>query len=97
VSGRDLASTRIFNCCESKDNHNMMDVRKTTNYQVVFQREGHDIETLYWTGSRGEIRKLSAEFALKCGADVFQIVRLAGSDPERRSRRLPISRPRRDR
>jgi hypothetical protein len=73
----------------------MTDVRKPMNYQVVFQRDGHDIETLYWAGSRGEIRKLSAEFALKCGADVFQIVRLAGSDPGGRSGRAPISRPRR--
>jgi hypothetical protein len=69
----------------------MKRVRKTTSYQVVFQREGHDIETLYWTGSLHEVRELSREIAFKCGADIFQITKLTGRKKDGWSERAPFS------
>ena len=36
--------------------------------EVVFQRKGYDVETLYWAGSLHEVQQLAAEIALKGGA-----------------------------
>jgi hypothetical protein len=54
--------------------------RKLQSCEVVFQREGHDIETLYWAGSMIEARELAREIAFKGGADAFRIVEFTGSD-----------------
>jgi hypothetical protein len=47
--------------------------------EVVFQREGYDVETLYWAGSMEEVRELAEEIAFKGGADTYRIVELHGS------------------
>ena len=46
----------------------------TVSYQVVFQREGHRIQTIYWTGSMEETRELAKEIARRLAADNFQII-----------------------
>lgn len=46
-------------------------------YQVVFLREGHDIETLYWAGPLEETRQLAQRIALLGGADAVRIVGLS--------------------
>jgi hypothetical protein len=43
---------------------------------VVFQREGHDVETLYWAGSIAEARELARGIAFRGGADAFRIIEL---------------------
>jgi hypothetical protein len=42
------------------------------SYQFIFQREGHCIETIYWTGSLEETRELAKRFARRLVADDFQ-------------------------
>jgi len=41
--------------------------------EVVFQREGYDVETLYWAGSMEEVRELAEEIAFMGGADTYRI------------------------
>ena len=50
-------------------------------YQVVFYRNGLDIETLYWVGSFEETRALARKIACKGGAEfrIFKQVYLEGS------------------
>lgn len=48
--------------------------RNRESCEVVFQRGGHDIETLYWAGSSEETCELARNIAYKCGADTFRIV-----------------------
>ncbi len=48
------------------------------NYEVVFQREGYDVETIYWAGSIEEVRQLAKEIAFRGGADTYRIVELSG-------------------
>jgi hypothetical protein len=47
--------------------------------EVVFQREGYDVETLYWAGSMEEVRELAEEIAFRGGADTYRIVDISGS------------------
>jgi hypothetical protein len=47
--------------------------------EVVFQREGYDVETLYWAGSMQEVRELAQEIAFRGGADAYRIVEFSGS------------------
>ena len=49
--------------------------------EVVFQREGYDVETLYWSGSTEEVRELAEEIALRGGADTYRIVEFSDSGP----------------
>jgi hypothetical protein len=49
--------------------------------EVVFQREGHDVETLYWAGPMEEVRVLAEEIALRGGADTYRIVEFSDSRP----------------
>ena len=49
------------------------------NCEVVFQREGYDVETLYWAGSMEEVRELAEEIAFRGGADNYRIVEFSGS------------------
>jgi hypothetical protein len=44
------------------------------SYQVAFQREGHPIQTIYWTGSLEETRELAKGIARRLAADDFQII-----------------------
>jgi hypothetical protein len=46
--------------------------------EVVFQRKGYDVETLYWAGSLHEVQQLAAEIALKGGADSYRINEFSG-------------------
>jgi hypothetical protein len=47
--------------------------------EVVFQREGYDVETLYWAGSMEEVQELAEEVAFRGGADTYRIVEFSGS------------------
>ena len=47
-------------------------------YEVVFQREGYDVELLYWAGSMEEVRELAQEIAFRGGADAYRIVEFSG-------------------
>ena len=49
--------------------------------EVVFQRDGYDVERLYWSGSMQEVRELAEEIALRGGADTYRIVEFSDSDP----------------
>jgi hypothetical protein len=46
--------------------------------EIVFQREGCDVETLYWSGSMEEVRELAQEIAFRGGADTYRIVEFSG-------------------
>ncbi len=54
--------------------------RNPLSCEVVFQRGGHDVETLYWAGPMEEVRELAQEIAFKGRADTFRIVEFAGND-----------------
>jgi hypothetical protein len=43
------------------------------SYQIVFQKDGRDIQTVYWNGSLEEARSLATQIANECEADAFQI------------------------
>ena len=43
------------------------------SYKVSFQKNGREIETLYWNGSLEETRRLATQVAIECKADAFQI------------------------
>jgi hypothetical protein len=49
--------------------------------EVIFQREGYDIETLYWAGSMAEAQELAQEIAFRGGADAFRIIEFVGDRP----------------
>jgi hypothetical protein len=49
--------------------------------EVVFQREGYEVETLYWSGSMEEVRELAEEIAFRGGADTYRIVEFSDSGP----------------
>jgi hypothetical protein len=46
--------------------------------EIVFQREGYDVETLYWAGLMEEVRELAQEIAFRGGADTYRIVEFSG-------------------
>jgi hypothetical protein len=50
------------------------------NYQVVFQREGHNIETIVWNGPLTETRKLARKVAVLLDSDVFRIIDLTSGE-----------------
>jgi len=43
------------------------------SYRVVFQKDGRDIETFYWSGSLEETQRLARQMGTKCDADAFRI------------------------
>jgi hypothetical protein len=55
--------------------------RNLLSCEVVFQREGYDVETLYWAGSKEEVRELAQEIAFKGGADTYRIVEFSPKAP----------------
>jgi hypothetical protein len=61
----------------------MSSYRYSDNHQraceVVFQRGGYDVETLYWAGSVQEVRELAEAIARRGGADAYRIVELSRS------------------
>jgi hypothetical protein len=52
--------------------------RDTQSCEVIFQREGCDVETLYWAGSMAETQELAQAIAFRGGADAFRIIELVG-------------------
>jgi hypothetical protein len=56
--------------------------KKLRSCEVVFQREGYDVETLYWAGSMEEVRELAEEITFRVGAATYRIVEFSGSRPE---------------
>ena len=52
------------------------------DYQVVLERNGLDIETLYWTGSLNETRELARRVAVERDADVIRILQFDGGGQE---------------
>lgn len=55
--------------------------RSTQSCEVTFQREGFDVETLYWAGSMAEAQELAREIAFRGGADAFRIIEFVGDRP----------------
>ena len=53
--------------------------RSLQSCELIFQREGHDVETLYWAGSMAEAQELAREIAFRGGADGFRIIEFTGS------------------
>jgi hypothetical protein len=48
--------------------------RDTLTYQIVFQRGGRYLGTIYWTGSLEETRVLAKRIALLLAADDFRMI-----------------------
>jgi hypothetical protein len=48
--------------------------RDTLTYQVVFQRGGRCIGTIYWTGSLEETQVLAKRIALRLAADDLRMI-----------------------
>ena len=59
--------------------------------EVVFQREGYDVETLYWSGSVEEVRGLAQEIAFKGGAHAYRIVEFSDNGPGNEHLSAPTS------
>ena len=55
--------------------------RDAVSYHIIFQREGHCIETIYWTGSLEETRELARRFARRLVVDDFQITEFNTDTP----------------
>jgi len=49
--------------------------------EVVFQRGGYDVQTLYWTGSIEEVRELARHIASRGGADTYRINEVRAAVP----------------
>ena len=49
------------------------------SYEVVFQRDGYDVETLYWSGSMEEVGELAEDIASRGGADTYRIAEFSDS------------------
>ena len=62
-------------------------------FQVVLQRGGQDLQTLYWKGSLGETQKLARAIALELDADLFRIIDLDGCGVEVYSEHHPFEDP----
>jgi hypothetical protein len=54
--------------------------KNSPSCEVVFQREGHDVETVYWAGPMEEVRELARKIALKGGAQTYRVVEFTGGD-----------------
>ena len=48
--------------------------RSTQGWEVIFQREGFDVETIYWAGPMAEAQELGREIVFRGCADAFRIV-----------------------
>ena len=69
-----------FSRCESMLAFEHFD-RSPQGCEVIFQRGGYDVETLYWSGSIAEVQKLAREIAFRGGADAFRIIEFVGDRP----------------
>jgi hypothetical protein len=59
-------------------------------YKIVVQRNDSEIDTLYWNGSLEETINLAREIGIKCEADRFRVIELAGCGAEVRSEETPF-------
>ena len=66
------------------------------SYQVVFESERREIETVYWTGSLDETRRLARQIARKCQAESFRILGLPNGAVEVCLERSPFEFPESD-
>jgi hypothetical protein len=48
------------------------------SYQVVIEKGGQNIQTLYWGGSLEETRRIARKIACKYAADALRIFELSG-------------------
>lgn len=48
------------------------------SYRIVIQKNGSNIQTLYWTGSLEETRSLARKIACEYEADTLRIFELKG-------------------
>jgi hypothetical protein len=65
-------------------------------YRVVFESSGRDIETVYWTGSLDETRRLARQIARKRRADAFRILDFTNGVAEICLEQSPFGRPESD-
>jgi transposase-like protein len=63
------------------------------NCEIVLQRGGYDVETLFWAGSMEEVRELAEEIAFRGGADTYRIVEFSGAGPGNDHLSAPASDP----
>jgi hypothetical protein len=59
-------------------------------YKIIVERNDSEIETLYWSGSLEETINLAREIGIKCEADRFRVIELAGCSAEVRSEEAPF-------
>lgn len=59
-------------------------------YKIVVQRNEREIDELYWNGSLEETINLAREIGIKCDADGFRVIELAGCGAEVRSEEAPF-------
>jgi hypothetical protein len=59
-------------------------------YQIVVHRSDSEIDTLYWNGSLEETMNLARKIGVKCEADRFRVIELAGCGAEARSEDAPF-------
>jgi hypothetical protein len=59
-------------------------------YKIVVERNYSEIDTLYWSGSLEETINLARKIGVKCEADRFRVIELAGSGTEVRSKDAPF-------
>ena len=50
------------------------------SYRVVIEKDGQNIQTLYWGGSLEETRRVARKLACKYAADGLRIFELAGAE-----------------
>jgi hypothetical protein len=52
----------------------------TPRYRVAIEKDGHNIQTLYWAASLEETRRLARKIARKYAADGLRIFELGGAE-----------------
>lgn len=50
------------------------------SYRVVIEKDGENMQTLYWGGSLEEARGIARKLARKSAADVLRIFELGGAE-----------------
>jgi hypothetical protein len=67
------------------------DEKNLRSCEIVFQREGYEVEKLYWAGSLREACELAEEIAFRGGADTYQIVEFSNGAPGNGQLNAPVS------
>lgn len=50
------------------------------SYRIVIEKDGQNIQTLYWGGSLEETRKIARKMACKSAADGLRIFEFSGAE-----------------